>query len=158
MSKEPTRTVRATGNTRPETPREAALRKFWAEQEIKSIDNLEAAARQIIGLVTALLGLLFGVLALSAGDFAASLNAPLVWLAGLFAVGLLLAAIPAALAVVLPGRSSPRDNVPADEARAFKALMTRKRHGLNGAIVFFGGGLIAFAIMVGTMIWLRFGG
>jgi len=150
--------ARAAGPQVPETDREAALRKFFAEQEIKSIDNLEAAARQIIQLVTALLGVLFGVLALSNGDAAASLQRPLVFLSGLVAVILLLAAIPAALAVVLPGRSSPRDNVPADEARAFKTLMTRKRHGLNGAVVLFGGGLVAFAIMVGTMIVLRYGG
>ena len=155
MSHESTPAARAAGPPRPETDREAALRQFFAEQEVKSVDNLEAGARQIIGLVTALLGLLFGVLALGDKEVAAGLQSPLVMVAGLLAVLLLLAAVLAALGVVLPARYSPRANVPADEEAAFASMLARKRARLDWAVVAFGGGLVAFAVMVGAMIWGR---
>lgn len=156
MSQQPTRSARPTGKRRPESDREAALRKFFAEQEVKSIDNLEAAARQIIQLVTALLGLLFGVLALSDGDAVAALKTPLVFWPGLLALGLTLIGLVCALAVIWPGLSTPRAHVPADEERAFAALLARKRDWLYRAVVAFGGGMLAFAVTVMVMMWLRY--
>ena len=48
-----------------ETEEEKALYDWFAKQALTSPHRLEAAARTIIGLVTALLGALFGVLAVA---------------------------------------------------------------------------------------------
>ena len=70
----------------PETPRELALGQWWAEQELKSPANLEAAARQIITLVTSLLGLLLAILAVAEDPLPAYLASGGLRLAGGLAI------------------------------------------------------------------------
>ncbi|MBN1874572.1 MAG: hypothetical protein JXA33_10115, partial [Anaerolineae bacterium] len=52
---------------RPEPPEVKARREWFAQQSLAAPDTLEAGARVIVELGTALLSVLFGVLAL-AGD------------------------------------------------------------------------------------------
>ena len=87
---------------REETPAEAARREWFEKQALAAPDNLEAAARQIIGLVTALLGVLFGVLALSSGNLPAYMDFLPARILAVGVVVLLLAALGSALFVVLP--------------------------------------------------------
>ena len=51
---------------REETSEEKKLREWFEAQALESPKNLEDAARLLIGLVTGLLGALFGVLTVSA--------------------------------------------------------------------------------------------
>ncbi len=51
---------------REETSEEKKLREWFETQALESPKNLEEAARLLIGLVTGLLGALFGVLTVSA--------------------------------------------------------------------------------------------
>src|SRR4051812_10873067 len=84
------------------TDEETALVRFFQKQEETSVEHLEEAARQIIQLVTALYGVIFGVLALGADKVGAELHTPLVLALGIFAVLAFLVALLAALWAVLP--------------------------------------------------------
>src|SRR5688500_2432251 len=63
---------------RSATKEEAALVEWFDKQKAGQVETLEAAARQIIQLVSALFGLLFGVLSLGRDKLEASLTSPLV--------------------------------------------------------------------------------
>jgi len=130
-------------SVRRETPEEARLREWFARQTTAAPDNLEAAARQIIGLVAGLLGVLFGVLALAADPLPAHLQRQEVRVAGVIAVVALLFALVAGLAVIFPQRVSVGSARPEEQAAAFAALLGRKSSALGLASVSFSLGLIA---------------
>lgn len=129
---------------RPETPEEARLRKWWAEQAVAAPDNLEAAARQIIGLVSGLLGVLFGVLALAGDPLPAYLQRDEIKVAGVSAIVLLLMALLAGLVVVVPQADIVPRARPDKQAEKFVALVGRKSSALGLASVCFGLGVVAF--------------
>jgi hypothetical protein len=81
------------GEPRRETPPEEALRLWFDEQEKKSLDNLEAGARQIITLVTTIYGLLFGALAFGSEKMEASLHYRPVLVPGTVAILAMLGAV-----------------------------------------------------------------
>lgn len=91
-----------TFTSREETSEEKARREWFEKQALASPDNLEAAARLLIGLATGLLGVLFGVLALKGGPLPAYLQSPWVRGLGVFTVAAILGGLLAALAVVMP--------------------------------------------------------
>lgn len=128
---------------RPETPEEARLREWWARQAVAAPDNLEAAARQIIGLVSGLLGVLFGVLALAANPLPVYLQRDDVRVAGVAAIALLLAALLAGLAVIFPQSAIAPRARPDEQAGQFAALLGRKSSALGLAAVCFGLGVVA---------------
>ncbi|MCS6911050.1 MAG: hypothetical protein NZM11_10885 [Anaerolineales bacterium] len=128
---------------RPETPEEARLRQWWAEQAVTAPDNLEAAARQIIGLVSGLLGVLFGVLTLAAEPLPVYLQRDDVKFAGVAAIVLLLLALLAGLAVVFPQSVAVPRARPDEQAAQFAALLGRKSGALGLAAVCFGLGVVA---------------
>lgn len=106
--------------------------------EAGSLDTLEAAARQIITLVTGLQGLIFGVLAFK--DSPSYLSLDSVKVLGALALGLLLAALFFALEVVIPRRYRPQDL--SDMRRMLQEMLERKRAGLGRAIWAFGCGAL----------------
>ncbi len=133
---------------RAPTPQEERLAAWFAEQHLKSPDHLEAAARQLIGLVTALLGLLLGVLAVAKHPLPAYLASP--WVKGLGAAGvvLLLAALLAGLAVLWPRQMAVLAHDLTAQRRAFEALLARKNRALRVALVGFALGVVALAAVL----------
>ncbi len=68
----------------------------------------------------------------------------------------LLVALLAALSVVWPGEYHVPENRPDLEAQTFRRLYDRKRHVERVALVAFGTSLIAFGLMVGAMLLMRY--
>jgi hypothetical protein len=144
------------GPARLESAAEASLRTWFEEQEKAALSSLEEGARQIIQLVTALLGLMLGVLALGSDKLEASLQQPGVIIPGLVAVAALLVAVVAALVVVLPlfgyGYNPAQ---PATQQQAWARMLRRKVIGLRLAVIAFGLGLAALAWLIVTMLLAR---
>ncbi len=144
------------GPSRLESQEEAALRVWFEEQEKKSIDNLEAGARQIISLVTAFYSLIFGVLALGADKLEASLHYRWVIIPAMIAVLAMLGAVLAALLVVLPIFSyTYNPNKPAGQKKTFETMSRLKSTGLRLSVIAFGLGLLAFAWLIIMMLYNR---
>jgi hypothetical protein len=129
-----------------ETGDEEALDTWFNQQALASLDTLEAAARSILGLVTALLGVLFGVLAVASDPLPGYLRLPLVRGLGVVSVAALLAALFGALQVVLPRRVELSSARPDQQDRAFHDLLDRKARWLRLAAVAFGLGLAALGL------------
>jgi hypothetical protein len=144
------------GEPRRETPPEEALRLWFDEQEKKSLDNLEAGARQIITLVTTIYGLLFGALAFGSEKMEASLHYRPVLVPGTVAILAMLGAVIAALAVVLPIFAyTYNPHQPATQQAAYQTMLKVKSWGLRLAVLGFGVGLVAFAWFISAMLYYR---
>lgn len=138
---------------REETPAEAAQRKWFEKQALASPDNLEEAARLIIGLITGLLGVLFGVLAITAENPPEYMALPAVRYLGVATVAALLAALLAALAVVTPLRLTARSARPDEQAVAFDKLLRGKATALYVAVIAFGLGIVGLsAVLVVALV------
>ena len=133
---------------RTESEHEVALREWFREQTKASPDNLEAAARLLIGLVTGLLGVLFGVLALAAKTPPAYLQLLSVRWAGVSAIVFLLLGLMAALVVVLPARLHEYPGRPDKQREQFAGLLLRKSRALLVAIGAFAAGLVALGAVL----------
>lgn len=131
-----------------ESPEEEAVRKWLAEQRLKSVDNLEAAARQIITLVTALLGILFGILAIAKEPLPVYLQWPLLRYLGIVSVVGLCLALACALLVVLPFAYRHYPHRPDKQRAAFTDLLNRKGFWLTGAGALFFVGLLALGVVL----------
>jgi hypothetical protein len=139
---------------RKETSAEAAQRAWFEQQVLAAPDQLEAAARLLIGLVTTLLGLLFGVLTIADDPLPAYLGLPLVRGLGIAVVVLLLVSLLLALIVVLPQRMQAASGMPASQQTAFKTMLRRKARALFSAAVVFGLGVLALgAILILALLW-----
>lgn len=101
----------------PLTAEDRQLIEFFAGVRRSSLEALEAGARQLIGLVTTLLGLFFGVLAFK--DEPAYLASPMIKMIGTFSAMGYIAALFTALAVVLPREL----NVPRYDLTAMRELL-----------------------------------
>jgi hypothetical protein len=137
------------------TAEEIRLTEWFEKQEASAAGNLEKGGRQIIGLVTALYGVLFGVLALGQEKFEASLGAPAAQILGAAAVILLLLALVAALVVVLPFGYRYRQASLSDRKRIYGEIIARKSTGLTVAAVLFCLGLATFAGLIAVMLLAR---
>lgn len=140
---------------RPETEDEGELRAWFDKQEAETISNLEGAARQIIQLVTAFYTVAFGITALGKDKFESSLDSPLVVLTSLTTIIALLIALIAALIAVLPLPYTYRGASISDQQRAYRRLRISKVGSLYIAVAFFGGGLVAFAMLILIMLLYR---
>lgn len=140
---------------RQETEEEAELRAWFDQQEAETINNLEAGARQVIQLVTAFYGVIFGVVALGKDKFEASLHVPVVVVSGAVAILAMLGALIAALAVVLPAGYRYRPASLSDQRVVYRKILLRKWRGLTAAIIAFGLGLGAFAALIVAMLAYR---
>jgi len=136
---------------RPLTPEEEALLERIQKLEAESPDRLEDAARQVITLVTGLLGLFLGVLAFSdAPDYVKLV--PVRWLSAAV-LACYLIALGAALAVVFPRRTTyPRSDLTA-MAEAWERLLARKSRFLKVAVAAFGAGTLALGIAIAVIVF-----
>lgn len=128
-------------------PDEEALHRWFEEQEKNPPKHLDEGAKQIITLVSALYGVIFGILALANDPLPAYLTQTDVRVLGAVAVLSYLAALLATLRVVLPGAYRYASASQTQGARVFRAMMTRKVIGLRVALLTFGIGSVAFAVL-----------
>jgi hypothetical protein len=134
--------------TEPADAGQTALAAWFAEQRLKSADNLETAARQIITLSTTLLGLLLGLMALSEKTLPVYMQwSGVQWVSGLGVVGLF-AALACALWVVTPRPAPATLNDPDNLEEAFAALLAHKNRWLRRAIVLFAAGMLCLTLVV----------
>lgn len=133
---------------RVETEEEKRQREWFEKQVLASPDHLDEAARLIIGLVTGLLGVLFGVLAIANDPLPAYLRDPNIRGLGGWSVALLLGGLLAALFVVLPWRWTFKPRVPASQAATFAAILRSKSIALTIAAILFGAGVVFLAALL----------
>ena len=132
--------------SREETSEEKALREWFEKQALASPDNLEAAARLLIGLATGLLTVLFGVLALKGGPLPPYLQSPLVRGLGIGTVVAVLCGLLAALAVVMPDLYRVSSKRPDAQMRTFRQLLERKSRYLTYSVAGFGLGIFLLGL------------
>ena len=132
--------------TRVESPSEQEMRDWFAKQMLESPQNLEQGARLLIGLVTGLLSVLFGVLALAQNPVPAYLHLPYVRYLGAVAVVCVLVGLVAALDVVLPREWRFKPAKPASELETFHQIVRYKARALTVASVAFGAGIAVIAL------------
>jgi hypothetical protein len=138
---------------RPPTPDEEALVALFAEMEKESLGTLDTGGRQVITLVTGLLGLFFGVLALK--DAPTYLSYVEVQILGVLAVGLYFAALLLALAVVRPRRYEFSRRSLTDMRRQLESMRRIKSVNLDRAHLAFGLGSLAMALLLADVLAFR---
>jgi hypothetical protein len=128
------------------------LLDYFKNLEKNSLESIENAARQIISLVTTLLGLFFGVLAFK--DNPSYLAIVGVKICGVLSAGFYISALFFALDVVMPRRI----DIPAADLDAMRRLLLnlfdRKNRSLLWAQVVFGAGTL-FLLAVILFLLLR---
>jgi hypothetical protein len=135
-------------NIREELPAEKAVHDWFQTQSLASPDSLEQAARLIIGLVTGLLGALFGVLTVASTPLPAYLHEPTIRWLGAIAVALFLVSLLASLAVVFPRRWTFNPAQPATQVAVFQKILEHKSSALLVATIAFGAGIVALAVVL----------
>jgi hypothetical protein len=132
-------------STRAESAEEEALRKWFDQQRLNSPTNLEDAAKLIIGLISGLLTVMFGVLAIAQKDLPGYLAIPAVRWLGALVVALLFISLASGLVVVLPFRTSTKSDQPQTQRQAFEGLLERKAIAITVTAIAFGLGIAALA-------------
>jgi hypothetical protein len=136
----------------PLTKADEDLLAYFKDLEQKSLEAMENAARQIITLVTTLLGLFFGVLAFK--DNPTYLAVDAVRICGILSSGLYIMALFFALDVVMPRRI----DIPTSDLAAMQELLinlfNRKNRGLLYAQIAFGIGTL-FLLFVIILLLMR---
>lgn len=130
---------------REATAEEKAQEDWFVQQVLESPTRLEEAARLLIGLVTGLLTVLFGVLAIEKDPLPAYLRAPLVRELGALAVMLLLLGLVAALVVVLPRDWKFNPAALLSQAAVFQRMLRYKSRALTVATIAFALGIAVLA-------------
>lgn len=133
---------------RPPAPEEERLAEWFAEQQLRSPDHLEAAARQVVGLVTGLVGLLLGVVAVAEPALPAYLACPAVRGLAVAGILLLLLALLFGVLTLWPRRWAVPSRDLKRQREAFEALLRRKSRALSAAILCFFLGLAALAAVL----------
>jgi uncharacterized protein YjeT (DUF2065 family) len=133
---------------REESSDEKKLREWFETQSLESPKNIEDAARLLIGLVTGLLGALFGVLTVSAETLPAYLSLPFVKFFGVGAVVLWLASLLCGLAVVTPRKWQSDAGKPEAQRQVFKEILKYKSNWLRVSVVFFGLAVLALGVVL----------
>lgn len=137
---------------REETSEEKKLREWFETQSLESPKNLEDAAKLLIGLVTGLLGALFGVLTVSAETLPAYLSLPLIKVLGVSAVGLWLASLLCGLVVVTPRKWQSDAGKPDTQKSVFSQLLNHKSAWLRASVILFGSAIVALGIVLVTAL------
>ena len=137
---------------REESDEEKKLREWFEVQLLESPKNIEEAARLLIGLITGLLGALFGVLTISAETLPAYLSLPVIKLFGVGAVGLWLVSLLCGLMVVTPRKWQSNAGRPDTQSQVFKELLKFKSEWLRASVILFGAAIIALGIVLITAL------
>lgn len=135
------------------TPQDQDLLTFFHGLERNSLESLEAAARQIITLVTTLAGVFFGILAFK--DTPTYLSAGEVKVLGTLTLGALLVALLFALDVVMPRRFDLRRDDLTEMHAILHSLFQTKSRSLTFAQWAFGAGLV-FWLLLTLVLLFRF--
>ena len=134
-----------------------ALYAWFAEQQTKSVDNIEQAARQIIALCGTLLTVLLGLVALTSANPPGYLQWWVIqWLSLGGVVGLFLA-LASALTVVIPNVTTVTLNEPDKLTDAWRELLTAKSIGLTIAVLVFGVAMLCITGVIVGALWFVFG-
>jgi hypothetical protein len=133
---------------REETPVEQATREWFEKQSLASPDSLNEAARQIITVVTTLLGILLGILALASHPLPTYLRLPVIRGLGIGVVVLLLLSLAVALIVTHPLRWQVNPNRPVEQIRTFQRILRIKSIGLGIAATLFWLGLVGLGSVI----------
>jgi len=139
-------------STREETSEEKKLREWFELQTLESPKNLEEAARLLIGLVTGLLGALFGVLTVSAETLPAYLSLPMVKGFGIAAVVLWLLSLLCGLFVVIPRKWQSDAGKPETQSQVFRQMLSHKSVWLRASVILFGMAVIALGVVLVTAL------
>ena len=136
----------------PEPKEDRDLREWFDDQQRRSLDRLQEAAKTVIQLATGIYGVLFAVLVLS--NRPAYLQQPLVRIFGTLSMIALFAALLAAYFVVQPRKVTWQEDNLTDMRRAYQEAEQRKGWWLNTALVAFlvGAGSLGFVIVV--VLWV----
>lgn len=139
---------------RPPTAEEERLVELFAELEKKQLEFLDQAAKRIIELVTALLGILFAVIAFGS-DFpppylAGNLFAKVM---GLVSLGGYLLALLVSLWVLQPRDYKNYHYNLSGMEEELQRMIRRKSLPLTIAGILFGIGSVTLAVMIGVIIW-----
>jgi hypothetical protein len=141
-------------DTRQPTAEEERLVELFAEIEGKQLDFLDQAAKRIIELVTALLGILFAVIAFGS-DFPPPYlagNLPAKLLSGASLVCYLGALLVALWAVQPRDYKHYRHNL-TEMREELQRMIDDKARPLRVAGILFGAGSILLAVLIATVIW-----
>ncbi len=130
---------------REATAEEKAQEDWFVQQVLESPTRLEEAARLLIGLVTGLLTVLFGVLAIDKDPLPVYLRAPLVRELGALAVLALLLGLVAALVVILPRDWKFNPAELSTQTATFQNMVRSKSRALTVATVAFALGIAVLA-------------
>ena len=131
---------------REETQHEQLIRNWFDKQALASPDTLDAAAKLLVSLVTGLLTVLFGVLAVAEDPLPAYLGSWAVRLPGMGCVLALLGALLCGLAALWPQRMEVHAGLPDEQAEAFSGLLKRKAGWLRAAEIAFGLGVVLLGL------------
>jgi hypothetical protein len=130
----------------PLTKADEDLLAYFKDLEQKSLESIEGAARQIINLVTTLLGLFFGVLAFKDDPSYLALNS--IKVSGVLSAGSYITALFLALDVVMPRRI----DIPTADLVAMRQLLLklfdRKNRSLLWAQIAFGCGTLFLLFLI----------
>lgn len=128
------------------------LYDWFQDVEKETIKTFEDAARQLIGLITALLGLFFGVLAF--GDNPTFLSFPIIKILGVLSSCALMGALFAALYVIYPQKIDiPLSNL-TRMRQIRKEIYDRKNRNLKISLIIFAFGVVC---LLGVIIRLLIG-
>lgn len=133
---------------RPLNDEEKILIQRFEKFEEEAPAKLDAGAQQIIQLVTGLLGLTLGALALGDAQFAAALTQPLAVGCAWLSVITLLVALLAAAWGQLPQEYLYRAASPGDKKACYVRMVQHKAVAMYVAFVAFGFGVVTFAGLV----------
>lgn len=137
---------------REESSQEKKLREWFEAQSLESPKTIEDAARLLIGLVTGLLGALFGVLTVSAETLPAYLSLPFVKIFGVGAVGLWLLSLLCGLVVVTPRKWQSDAGKPETQRQVFAQILKYKSDWLKASVFFFGVAVLALGVVLITAL------
>jgi hypothetical protein len=141
-------------NVREETTEEKELRKWFSRQALVAPDTLDAAARLVISLVTGLLTILLGVLAVAEDPLPAYLGGWAIRLLGMWCVLALLVALLCALLALWPRRIGVDAARPKDQAQAFADLLDRKAGWLKAAEIAFALGVVLLGLALIVVLFI----
>jgi hypothetical protein len=139
---------------REESDEEKALRLWFLTQSLETPKTLDDAARLMIGLVSGLLGALFGALAIGGDQLPAFITSPLVRYSSLAAVALWLLSLIAGLAALIPLRSLTRPGRPLTQPAVFAQLVRGKSIWLTVQVIAFGLAAVALAVALAAALLL----
>lgn len=134
--------------TRSESPEEARLRSWFEEQHIKSVENLEAGAKQIVTLSSGLLTVLFGLMALTEAALPQHMNVGVIRVLAAFGAASLLVSLWAALLVLVPRWYQPTVNDPASLKATFEKMVVFKAGVMRVSWIVFGLAIMSLGLIV----------